>query len=204
MSPAEYDRKECVFLVMFHSDLSFITDYMLHADLLRHKSARFVEFHRPGIAAPDVQRYIITAQLPRKVKHSVIQRSADVSAALIFVNADIVYIQRLYIGKDIVSRMLLEDAEGVAEDIVIFVRRDQYRAGIVVDYFNKLLIGVFPPAVFEKVGSAEVMHEAHLTQQLVYCRYIPDLGVSYIHFIFPFGISISSCHESVYTINPHL
>ena len=65
------------------------------------------------------------------------------------------------------SRVLLEDAEGVAEDMPRFVHRREHRAGVVRQQGQELFVGVFPPARFKEVGAAVVMDHVDLVQELI-------------------------------------
>ena len=85
-----------------------------HPDLLRGKPASLIEAQRRGVAAPHVQRQIVTAAVLRQLYRRFIQLPADVLAAQFFIHAKIVYIQSFDVGQNRIVHVLLINAKATA------------------------------------------------------------------------------------------
>ena len=110
----------------------------------------------------------------------VVELPADVAAAAGLVHAEVVDVQTFDVGEDVVVEVLLEDAEGVAQDAAVVV--DEDGAAVVVDEGAQLLVGVFGGAGrFEEVRPPLVMDGVHLNQQPVNVRHIGLHGPANFH-----------------------
>ena len=140
-----------------------------------------------GVAFPDVKRYVIAADALRVAFDILVQSSADVLSAGVFVNAEIVYVQRLYVGEYVVIGELLYHAERVAEKFAVLKCR-KYRLAVVACHLCEFLVCVLLHTAFEQIGSAFVMYFKHLAQQTVQTVNISRFRSSYLHFLLPFRV----------------
>ena len=140
---------------------------LLHPDLLGLQAASLVESHGLVVAVPDVQGHVVAVVGTGVVQHRLVEGFAHMLAAAGLVHAEIVDVQAAHRGEDVVIGMLLEDAEGIAQQAVVLVGGGQDGALVVVQNLQQLLIGVFAAAALEEVGPGLMVDQLHLHQQLV-------------------------------------
>ena len=73
-----------------------------HPYFLGLQTAFFVEFHRALIAAPYIQRHIITPLFSREIKDGLIDRLTDMHAAFCLVHTEIIDVQSLDVSQYII------------------------------------------------------------------------------------------------------
>ena len=100
-------------------------------------------------------------------------------AAAIFIHTQIVDVQRLNIGEDVVVHMLLEHAEGIAPDGPLVVK-DKNGLPVVVNQVPQFLGGVLGTDV-EQVRPSLVMDQIHLGQQFHDGGHVPLLCSANFH-----------------------
>lgn len=147
----------------------------LHSDFQRLQAAGFIETDGVRIAAPDVERHMIAALLPREAPDMFIQLPADPAAARRFIHAQVIQIQLPELRPDIVVPVLPEDAEGVAQHPAV-PGRHKDRTRVVADQVQQLTVCIFGASGPEEVGAAAMVNEIHLQQktveigQILFCR----------------------------------
>ena len=113
-----------------------------------------------------------------------IERMADALSPQMFINAEIVNIKGFNLCKYGTAGMLYENAEGIPHDLVIFIHCHINRTYIIFEKRDQLFVIIFP-ASFEKVGTAQMMDQINLVQELVYLRQIFFFGTTDIHLFNP-------------------
>ena len=102
----------------------------------------FIELNRAGVICPNIQSDVIKSVLLCIREHILIKSGADVPAAHVFVNAQIVDIKRLNICEVIVVHKLLEYAKSIAHNLAVYTG-DKNRGFIVLKNLFKFGVGVF-------------------------------------------------------------
>ena len=95
------------FFILHYSFLQ----YGFHPVLLGDKAAALVKLFGALVAGPDVQGQVIAADLFRVPFDVLVKGPPDMLPADLLVDAEVVDIEGLDVGEDIVVRVLLEDAE---------------------------------------------------------------------------------------------
>ena len=81
--------------------------------------------------------------------------------------------------------MLLENAERIPQQIVVFVHGHQNGACIVRDDGGQLFIGILAPAIAEQVRADVVVDQLHLHQQFIDARHVTGFGPTDFHSLCP-------------------
>ena len=102
-------------------------------------------------------------------------------AAVAFVDAQVVDIERLVVHKYVVVADLLEDAEGIAHERVVVVDGGQNGSPLVIEDRDELSVGVFSGARLEDVGTSVVVDHADLIEQVVDPVNILFLSLANLH-----------------------
>lgn len=145
------------------------------------KAAPFVEFEGRGVAAPNVERQVAASVLCGEILDRQIEGLADALAAVAFVDAQVVDIERLVVHKYVVVADLLEDAEGIAHERVVVVDGGQNGSPLVIEDRDELSVGVFSGARLEDVGTSVVVDHADLIEQVVDPVNILFLSLANLH-----------------------
>jgi len=98
-----------------------------------------------------------------------------------FVNAEIVNVERFYIGQNIIAFVLNKNAKSIPDNGVSFIAGNEYGASIVPDHFGKLVIFIFLCAGAKYIGAPGLMNIENLAKKVVYFIYVRKFGTSYGH-----------------------
>ena len=152
----------------FHSvlHLASLQDFF-QASFQRNESHRIVKRARAFVAFPNVQRDVIEAVRLREIQNIIVERSSDVLATQIFVNAKVVDVKRFFRRANIVVRKIFHDAECVALNEIGFVHANKNRAAFVAQNFFELRIIIFLRVRPPQIRPPLVVHHQHLFQKPV-------------------------------------
>ena len=97
-----------------------------------------VKLKRRAVACPNVQRNVVKPVLFCKVKHIFVKTRADMTAADVFVNAQIVNVKRFYVAERIVVLNLDINAKSISGNLTVLFRNEN-RTFVIGDNFFKLI-----------------------------------------------------------------
>ena len=154
------------------------SENFFHAHVLDFEAEFFVKADRFFVVCPDVERDVVTALFPRVGENVFVKALADVLSAHTFVNAEIVDVERFYVGHIVFAEGPKMDAERVADDRAAAFGDENGRL-TVRDDLKKFFVGVLFLVRLEKVGANVAVDIVDLIKQSVDRFDVAFFGASY-------------------------